>query len=67
MVETDEEAIITKSAHIAEEVEINRRGSDRVETVRGTVRRQQIDVERTPGERERTSTAADRSRRDDKG
>lgn len=66
MLETDEEAVITKSAHIAEEVEINRRGSDRVETVRGTVRRQQIDVERTPGERERASTAADRSRRDDK-
>ena len=35
-------------------------GKDRVETVRSTGRRQQVEGDRTPGERERPSTAADR-------
>jgi hypothetical protein len=43
-------------------------GKDRIETVRSTVRRQQVEGDRTPGERERPSTAADRTtRKDDKG
>ena len=43
-------------------------GKDRVETVRSTGRRQQVEGDRTPGERERPSTAADRTtRKDDKG
>jgi uncharacterized protein (TIGR02271 family) len=47
--ETAEQAIISKSAHIAEEVVVGRAGSDRVETVRDTVRRQEVEVERVPG------------------
>jgi uncharacterized protein (TIGR02271 family) len=44
--ETTEEAVVTKSSHIAEEVVISKEGADRVETVRDTVRRQQVEVER---------------------
>jgi uncharacterized protein (TIGR02271 family) len=47
--ETAEEAVVSKSARIAEEVVIRKEGSDRVETVRDKVRRQQVEVERTPG------------------
>lgn len=46
--ETSEEPVVTKTARIAEEVVIRRRGSDHVETIRDTVRRQQIEVERVP-------------------
>lgn len=44
--ETSEQAVVSKSAHIAEEVVISKEGSDRVETVKDTVRRQQAEVER---------------------
>jgi uncharacterized protein (TIGR02271 family) len=45
--ETAEQAVVSKSAHVAEEVVIRKEGTDRVETVKDTVRRQQVDVERT--------------------
>jgi len=48
--ETAEQAVVSKSAHIAEEVVIGKKGVDRVETVRDTVRRQQVEVERIPGQ-----------------
>lgn len=44
--ETDEEAVVSKSAHVAEEVVLSKEGSDRVQTVKDTVRRQQVEVER---------------------
>jgi hypothetical protein len=44
--ETVEEAIVTKSVHVAEEVVIQREGSDHVKTVKDKVRRQQVEVER---------------------
>jgi stress response protein YsnF len=47
--ETIEEPVVTKSVHIAEEVVIQREGSDHVKTLRDKVRRQQIEVERIPG------------------
>jgi uncharacterized protein (TIGR02271 family) len=46
--ETSEQAIVTKTAHVAEEVVIRREGSDHIETVRDTVRRQQVELERSP-------------------
>jgi uncharacterized protein (TIGR02271 family) len=46
--ETAEEAVVDKSARIAEEVVIRKTGSDRVKTVHDTVRKQQVDVERVP-------------------
>jgi uncharacterized protein (TIGR02271 family) len=48
VVETDEQAVVNKTAHVAEEVLIRREGADHVETVRGTVRRQQVEFERLP-------------------
>jgi uncharacterized protein (TIGR02271 family) len=47
--ETAEEPVITKSTHLTEEVVIQREGTDHVQTVRDKVRRQQVEVERTPG------------------
>jgi uncharacterized protein (TIGR02271 family) len=48
VIETAEQAVVSKSSHIAEEVVVGKTGSDRVETVHDTVRRQQVDVERVP-------------------
>jgi stress response protein YsnF len=47
--ETAEEAVVTKSVHIAEEVVIQKEGSDHVQTLRDKVRRQQVEVERIAG------------------
>jgi uncharacterized protein (TIGR02271 family) len=49
VLETSERAVVSKSARIAEEVVVGKAGSDRVETVKDTVRRQQVEVERIPG------------------
>jgi len=48
VIETAEQAVVSKSSHIAEEVVVGKTGSDHVETVRDTVRRQQVEVERVP-------------------
>jgi len=50
--ETAEQAVINKTAHIAEEVVIRVEGSDHVETVRDTIRRQQVELERTARDRD---------------
>jgi uncharacterized protein (TIGR02271 family) len=50
VLETAEQAVVSKSSHIAEEVVVGKAGSDRVETVHDTVRRQQVDVERVPSQ-----------------
>lgn len=47
--ETAEEAVITKSARVVEEVAIGRSVTDRSETVSDSVRRTHVDVERLPG------------------
>jgi uncharacterized protein (TIGR02271 family) len=44
--ESTEEPVVTKSVHIAEEVVVQREGSDHVRTVHDKVRRQQVEVER---------------------
>jgi uncharacterized protein (TIGR02271 family) len=48
VVETAEEAVVSKSARVAEEVVVGKTGSDHVQTVHDTVRRQQVEVERVP-------------------
>lgn len=48
VVETDEQPVVNKTARVAEEVLIRREGADHVETVRDTVRRQQVEFERLP-------------------
>jgi uncharacterized protein (TIGR02271 family) len=49
VMETAEEAVVTKSAHVAEEVVIGKEGRDHVETVRDKVRHQEIKVEHLSG------------------
>ena len=44
--ETDEEAVVGKTARVKEEVVVHREETDRVETVRDTVRRQDVEIER---------------------
>jgi uncharacterized protein (TIGR02271 family) len=44
--ETDEEAVVGKTARVKEEVVIHKEATDRVETVRDTVRRQDVEIER---------------------
>jgi uncharacterized protein (TIGR02271 family) len=50
MAETREEAVVSKTAYVTEEVRLRREAVDRVETVRDTVRREEIEVEQTPEE-----------------
>ena len=44
--ETEEEAVIGKTARVKEEVVVHKEATDRVETVRDTVRRQDVEIER---------------------
>jgi uncharacterized protein (TIGR02271 family) len=50
MTASAEEAVIGKTAHVAEEVSLRKEASDRVETVRDTVRKEEVEVEQIPGE-----------------
>jgi uncharacterized protein (TIGR02271 family) len=45
--ETAEQAVVSKTARVVEEVTLRKTGTDRVETVKDTVRRQQVEVEKT--------------------
>ena len=53
--ETDEQAVISKTARMVEEVVIRKKGTDRVETVRDVLRHQELDVERTAKDKEKKS------------
>jgi len=48
--ETTEQPVVNKAVRVIEEVVIRRKGSDHIETVHDTVRRQQLEVERMPAE-----------------
>lgn len=50
--ETTEQVVVTKKARVADEVVIRREGSDHVETIRDTIRRQDIELIRPGGDRE---------------
>ena len=43
--ETAEKAVVGKTARVVEEVDVRKVGSERVETVRDKVRRQEIEIE----------------------
>jgi uncharacterized protein (TIGR02271 family) len=49
MTETAEEAIVSKTAHVYEEVGLRKEATDRVETVRDTVRKEEVEIEQIPG------------------
>lgn len=55
MTETNEEAVVSKTARVREEVRLRKDASERVETVKDTVRRDDVKVEQVPGERTDTS------------
>jgi uncharacterized protein (TIGR02271 family) len=55
--ETDEEAVVGKTARVKEEVVVHKEATDRVETVRDTVRRQDVEIEREDDSTSRTSGA----------
>ena len=50
MTQTGEEAVVGKTAHVREEVRLRKDATDRVETVKDTVRREDVKVEQVPGE-----------------
>ncbi len=50
MTETAEEAVVSKTVRVVEEVALRKQGAERVETVRDTVRKEEIEVEQLPGE-----------------
>jgi uncharacterized protein (TIGR02271 family) len=49
MTETDEEVVVAKTARVTEEVVLRKEVADRVETVKDTVRRDEVEIERIPG------------------
>ena len=58
MTATAEEAVVSKTARVVEEVGLRKEGSDRVETVRDTVRKEEVEVEQIPGTATTTSVTA---------
>jgi hypothetical protein len=51
LTETDEEAVVAKQARVVEEVVVNKEMQEHTETVRDTVRRQDVHVHEQGGER----------------
>ena len=49
MMETAEEAVVSKVARVYEEVGLRKEATDRVETVHGTVRKEEVEIEKIPG------------------
>ena len=50
--ESSEQAVVNKQARVVEEVVINKAATDRVETIRDTVRRTEVEVENTGEDRD---------------
>jgi uncharacterized protein (TIGR02271 family) len=46
---TGEEAVVSKTARVVEEVSLRKEAAERVETVRDTVRKEQVEIEQVPG------------------
>ncbi len=51
MTESAEEAVVGKTTRVVEEVNLRKEATERVETVRDTVRREDVKIEQGPGER----------------
>lgn len=51
IVETVEQALVNKTARVVEEVSLKKIGKDHVETIRDKVRRQQVEIQRSPTEK----------------
>ena len=58
MTETAEEAVVSKTVRVVEEVALRKEDVERVETVRDTVRKEEIEVEQLPGQAVRDAAAS---------
>jgi len=50
MTELNEEPVVSKTARVTEEVTLHKEATDRVETVRDTVRRDEVEIEQETGD-----------------
>ena len=50
MTETAEEAVVSKTARVKEEISLKKEATERVETIRDTVRREDVEIVKVPGE-----------------
>ena len=50
MTESAEEAVVSKTARVKEEISLRKEAVDRTETVRDTVRREDVEIEKLPGD-----------------
>lgn len=50
MTESAEEAVVSKTAHVTEEINLRKEANERTETVRDTVRREDVEITKVPGE-----------------
>jgi len=57
--ETSEVPVVSKEARVVEEVVLNKEAEERTETVRDTVRRTDVDVEKIPGDRGRSAQSSE--------
>jgi uncharacterized protein (TIGR02271 family) len=57
MTETDEEAVVSKTARVKEEVVIHKDATERVETIHDTVRREDVEITKEPGVERSTTTS----------
>lgn len=57
MTSSAEEAVVSKTARVVEEVSLHKEVSDRVETVRDTLRKDAVEIEQLPGDASVTSTS----------
>ena len=65
MTETSEEAVVSKTARVVEEVSLSKETTDRTETVKDTVRRDEVEIEKVPGgEANRRTAQTDRDTRE---
>lgn len=53
--ETAERPVVSKTSRVVEEIAVGREGTDRTETVRDTVRRQQAEVEKVDPQKKKTA------------
>ena len=58
MASTDEEAVVSKTARVKEEISLRKEGSDRTQTVKDTVRHQEIEVEQVAASQDAKAAAA---------
>ena len=56
MTETSEEAVVSKTARVVEEVSLRKDATERTETVRDTVRKEEVEIEQIPGSATTTGT-----------